>query len=98
MTDLTAVIITAIVSPVMLKVLEYLFSKSSEQTRSVNQKIEGLEKRVDELKDKNFQQSLEIAVLRAQLLDRDRQMTDRDKLIAELKKEIEDLRDKQETQ
>lgn len=98
MNDLTSIIITAIISPIMLKALEYVFSKSSEQTRNVNKKIEGLEKRVDELKDKNFQQSVEIAVLRAQLLDRDRQMTDRDKLIAELKKEIEELRDKQETQ
>lgn len=87
-----ASIISAIISPLALKILEYFFSKSSEHTRNVNKKIEGLEKRVDELKDKNFQQSVEIAVLKAQLLERDRQMTDRDKLIAELKAEIEDLR------
>lgn len=97
MSDVVLVaVISAIVSPLALKVLEYFFSKSSEHTRDVNKKIEGLEKRVDELKDKNFHQSVEIAVLQAQLLDRDRQMTDRDKLIAELKKEIESLRSERE--
>lgn len=90
-------IISAILSPLALKTLEYFFSKSSEHTREVNKKIEGLEKRVDELKDKNFQQSVEIAVLKAQLLERDRQMTDRDKLIAVLQKEIEELRGERES-
>lgn len=89
-------IITAILSPLALKTLEYFFSKSSEHTRDVNKKIEGLEKRVDELKDKNFQQSVEIAVLKSQLEARDRAMTERDKLIAELKKEIESLRSERE--
>ncbi len=90
-------IISAILSPLALKTLEYFFSKSSEHTREVNKKIEWLEKRVDELKDKNFQQSVEIAVLKAQLLERDRQMTDRDKLIAVLQKEIEELRGERES-
>lgn len=90
-------IISAILSPLALKTLEYFFSKSSEHTREVNKKIEGLEKRVDELKDKNFQQSVEIAVLKAQLLERDRQMTDRDKVIAVLQKEIEELRGERES-
>ena len=94
--DLPAIIITAIVSPVTLKILEYFFVKSSEQTRNVNAKIEGLEKRVDELKEKNFQQAIEINVLKAQLMDRDRQMTERDRIIAELRKELDELRDQEE--
>lgn len=89
-------IITAVLSPLALKTLEFFFSKSSERTREVTQKIQGLEKRVDELKDKNFQQSVKIAVLEAQLQDRDRAMTERDKLIAILQKEIEDLRGERE--
>jgi chromosome segregation ATPase len=96
MNDLLSIIITAILSPLALEALRYFFAKSSEQTRSVNAKIEGLEKRVDELKEKNLQQAIEIAVLKAQLLDRDVQMAERDKLIAELKKEIEDLQKKGE--
>lgn len=97
MSDVVLVaIISAIISPLTLKVLEYFFSKSSEHTRDVNKKIEGLEKRVDELKDKNFKQSVKIAVLEAQLLDRDRQMADRDKLIAELKREIESMQKERE--
>lgn len=97
MTDLLPIIITAIVSPLTLEVIRFLFSKSSEQTRTVNSKIEGLEKRVDELKEKNFQQSVEIAVLKSQLQERDRAMTDRDKLIAVLQKEIEELRGERES-
>lgn len=89
-------IITAIVSPLVLKTLEYFFSKNSEQTRSVNTKLDGLEKRVDELKEKNTQQAIEIAVLKIQLKERDAQMTERDKLIADLKKEIENLRSERE--
>ncbi len=92
MSDLVPIIITAIVSPLTLEVIRYLFSKSSEQTRTVNAKIEGLEKRVDELKDKNFRQAIEIEVFKAQLAERDHQMTERDKLIAELKQEIDELR------
>jgi cell division protein FtsB len=95
MNELLSIIITAILSPLALEALRYFFSKSSEQTRSVNAKIEGLEKRVDELKEKNLQQAIEIAVLKAQLLDRDMQMAERDKLIAELKKEIEGLRERE---
>ncbi len=97
MTDLLPIIITAIVSPLTLEVIRFLFSKSSEQTRTVNSKIEGLEKRVDELKEKNFQQAIEINVLKVQLSDRDDQMTERDRLIAELKKEIDDLRNERNT-
>ena len=90
--DLLSIIITAIISPVALKILEYIFNKSSEQTRTVTAKIEGLEKRVDELKEKNFKQAIEINVLKAQLEDRDRQMTERDRIIAELRKELDALR------
>jgi|GEM_PF-4602148 len=93
-----AAIISAIVSPLALEALRYFFAKSSEQTQSVNAKIDGLEKRVDELKEKNLQQAIEIAVLKAQLLDRDMQMAERDKLIAELKKEIEGLRERETSQ
>lgn len=98
MSDLIAIIITAILSPLSLKALEYFFSKSSEQSRTINAKIDGLEKRVDELKEKNFSQAIEIEVLKSRLSERDRQMTERDKLIAELKKELDILSDGKDKQ
>lgn len=97
MPELIPIIITAIVSPLTLEVIRFLFSKSSEQTRTVNARIEGLSQRVDELKDKNFRQAIEIEVLKAQLTERDHQMTERDRLIAELKKEIDELRGERNT-
>jgi hypothetical protein len=91
--ELTSIIITAIVSPLALKLIEFVLNKSSEQSKSVAAKIEGLSTRVDELKQKNIEQQIEIGVLKAQLLDRDRVMQERDRLIAELKKELDKLRD-----
>jgi len=87
------IIITAIISPLVLKLVEFVLNKSSEQSKQMNAKIEGLSTRVDELKDKNIRQEIEIGVLKAQLRDRDQAMTERDKIIAELRKELDQLRD-----
>lgn len=84
MPETIAIIITALVSPLFLKLVEYVLNKSSEQTKAWNQKIEALAARVDELREKNVQQQIEIGVLKAQLVEKDHQ-------IAELKSEVERL-------
>ena len=87
------ILITAIISPLMMKAVEFVLNKSSEQSKQMTAKIEGLSSRVDELKEKNLQQEIEIGVLKAQLHDRDQAMTERDKIIAELRKELDMLRE-----
>lgn len=88
MNEIIPIIITALVSPLFLKIVEYVLNKNSEQTKAWNAKIEVLAARVDELKDKNTQQQIEIGILKAQLKEKDEQ-------IAELKLEVERLRIKQ---
>jgi len=87
------ILITAIISPLMMKVVEFVLNKSSEQSKQMTAKIEGLSSRVDELKEKNLRQEIEIGVLKAQLHDRDKAMTERDKIISELRKELDQLRE-----
>lgn len=87
------IIITAIVAPLVMKLVEFVLDKSSEKSKQMAAKLEGLSLRVDELKDKNFRQEIEIGVLKSQLAERDHAMTERDKLIAELRKELDQLRD-----
>ncbi len=87
------IIITAIISPLVLKLVECVLDKSSERSKQMTAKVEGLSLRVDELKEKNIRQEIEIGVLKSQLADRDRAMTERDKLISELRKELDQLRD-----
>ncbi len=87
------IIITAIISPLVLKLVEFVLDKSSERSKQMTAKVEGLSLRVDELKEKNIRQEIEIGVLKSQLADRDRAMTERDKLISELRKELDQLRD-----
>lgn len=93
MDNTLAIVITAIVAPLMLKSVEFIFNKSSEQSKQMNAKLEGLSARVDELKEKNLRQEIEIGVLKAQLRERDSAMTERDKIIAELRTELDHLRD-----
>lgn len=90
--DYTGIVITAIVSPLMLKIIEYVLNKSSKQSETMKAKIEGLSARVDELKEKNIRQEIEINILRSQIQDRDKEMLERDKLIAELRVELDELR------
>lgn len=92
------ILITAIISPLMMKAVEFILNKSSEQSKQMTTKIEGLSARVDELKEKNIRQEIEIGVLKAQLRDRDQAMTERDKIIAELRKELDQLRDQKGTE
>lgn len=84
MENIEAILVTALVSPLFLKVVEFILNKNSEQSKAIAAKIEGLAARVDELKEKNLRQEIEIGVLKNQLVEKDRQ-------IAELKREIADL-------
>lgn len=93
MDNYLAILITAIISPLMMKTVEFILNKNSEQSKQMTTKIEGLSARVDELKEKNLRQEIKIGVLEAQLHDRDQAMTERDKVIAELRKELDQLRD-----
>lgn len=63
--SLVYVVIATLVSPLALKLIEFVFSKSSENTRLTHAKLEELGKRVDELRDLNTQQSVQIGVLQA---------------------------------
>lgn len=87
------IIITAIIAPLFMKLIEFVLDKSSEKSKQMTTKIDGLSARVDELKEKNLRQEIKIGVLEAQLHDRDQAMTERDKIIAELRKELDQLRD-----
>lgn len=87
------IIITAIISPLAMKLVEFVLDKSSERSKQMTAKVEGLSLRVDELKEKNLRQEIKIGVLESQLADRDRAMTERDKVIADLRKELDLLRE-----
>lgn len=84
MQEIIPIIVTALISPLFLKLVEYVLNKNSEQAKAWNAKIEGLSARVDELREKNVQQAIEIGVLKAQLLEKDHQ-------ISQLKSEVERL-------
>ncbi|MBI5933268.1 MAG: hypothetical protein HY867_06135 [Chloroflexi bacterium] len=84
MQEIIPIIVTALISPLFLKIVEYVLNKNSEQTKAWNTKIDSLSARVDELREKNLQQQIEIGVLKAQLREKDQQ-------ISELKSEVERL-------
>lgn len=86
--DLIPVLITAIIAPLTLKLVEYMFNKSSEQTKAMNAKVEALTRRVDEFREKNTQLEIQIGILQSQLIQKDHE-------IAELQKEITAMRAEQ---
>lgn len=82
--DVVAVIIAALISPLFLKLVEYVLNKNSQNEKETRGKLEALGKRVDELRDLNIKQTVEIGVLRMQLKERDQRINELEKHISRL--------------
>jgi len=104
--SLVYVVIATLVSPLALKVIEFVFSKSSENTRLTHEKLDALGRRVDELRDLNTQQSVQIGVLQSkndaqaneirlqanEILALQAQIIERDARILEMEEQINTLK------
>lgn len=77
-TDILVALIVALVSPTFLKLVEWIFLKSSEKSRKMEERVTALATRVDELQEKNTQLLIQLGI--------------RDQRINDLEKENEDLR------
>jgi len=98
-------VIASLVSPAILKLVEFSFSKSSEKARKEEQekiemraKIEALAKRVDELRQQNTEQMIRIGVQQTTIEAQSKEIAtlrtevqDRDKRIDELETQVRTL-------
>ena len=85
MEELLPILITAILAPLIMKLIEFVLNKSSEQTKAVMLKITALEEKVTLLTSDKMQLQIKVGVLEMQVQERDRQ-------ISAMQREIDDLR------
>ena len=85
MEELLPILITAILAPLTMKLIEFVLNKSSEQTKAVMLKITALEEKVTLLTSDKMQLQIKVGVLEMQVQERDRQ-------ISAMQREIDDLR------
>ena len=100
------ILITALLSPLFLKIAEFVLNKSSENARNVDTKLDTMAKHIEELQRENTDAKIEIALLKAQAAQKDHQIAElqretatlrsqlleKDQQIANLQKEIDTLR------
>lgn len=105
MSDLFPIIITALISPLFLKIVEYILNKNSERTKAQAAKVEALAARIDEYRDDKLKLEIKIGVLEAQLKQKDDEISklqkqaqqfesllvEKDREIAKLQGEVADL-------
>ena len=85
MEELLPILITAILAPLIMKLIEFVLNKSSEQTKAVMLKITALEEKVTLLTSDKMQLQIKVGVLEMQVQERDRQ-------ISAMQREIDELR------
>lgn len=85
-------IVASLVSPLFLKIAEFIFQRSNAKAKKEAERLSALFKRVDELKEANIKQSVRIQLLEVQLNEKQSQIQMLRQQVAELQKENADLR------
>lgn len=96
--EVLVVVIATLVSPVFLKLVEWVFSSASATNRKVQERLDGLAKRVDELKSANTELSMKVVVQEQKIKDQaativelQRQNHEKDEKIKELETQMQSL-------
>jgi septal ring factor EnvC (AmiA/AmiB activator) len=95
--DIWAVVITAFISPLVLKMAEFVMNKSSQAERERNQReeqtakrIDALGRRIDELRDDNTKLMIQAETQQRIINEQAKQIKDQAEQIEGLRKDIEE--------
>ena len=67
--EILVVVIATLVSPVFLKLVEWVFSSASASSRRTQERLDALSKQVDELKSSNAELSLKVVLQEQKIKD-----------------------------
>lgn len=96
--EILYVVVTALLSPLFLKLTEYVLGKSNENARTTREQLAALGKRVDELRDKNVELLMQVGIVQSEnktqklrIEQLEAEVIVRDKRINELEHQVENL-------